>query len=84
MKIIPAIDLIGGQCVRLTQGDYNQKKTYNDNPLEVAKAFEGAGITNLHLVDLDGAKAKKIQNAAVLETVARMVERLRYPLYNFD
>ena len=70
MKIIPAIDLIDGKCVRLTQGDYNQKTTYNNNPLEVAKAFEGAGITNLHLVDLDGAKAKKIQNAAVLETVA--------------
>jgi len=70
MKIIPAIDLIDGKCVRLTQGDYNQKTEYNDNPLEVAKAFEGAGITNLHLVDLDGAKAKKIQNASVLETVA--------------
>jgi phosphoribosylformimino-5-aminoimidazole carboxamide ribotide isomerase len=70
MKIIPAIDLIDGKCVRLTQGDYNQKTEYNDNPLEVAKAFEGAGITNLHLVDLDGARLKKIQNAAVLEAVA--------------
>ncbi len=70
IKIIPAIDLIDGKCVRLTQGDYNQKKEYNSNPLEVAKAFEGAGITRLHLVDLDGAKAKKIVNHKVLETIA--------------
>ena len=56
MKIIPAIDIIGGKCVRLTQGDYNRKKEYNDSPLEVAKAFEGAGVVKLHLVDLDGAK----------------------------
>lgn len=70
IKIIPAIDLIDGKCVRLTQGDYNQKKEYNSNPLEVAKAFEGAGITRLHLVDLDGAKAKKIINHKVLETIA--------------
>jgi phosphoribosylformimino-5-aminoimidazole carboxamide ribotide isomerase len=70
IKIIPAIDLIDGKCVRLTQGDYNQKKEYNSNPLEVAKAFEGAGITRLHLVDLDGAKTKKIVNHKVLETIA--------------
>jgi len=70
MKIIPAIDLIDGKCVRLTQGDYGRKTVYSDNPLEIAKAFEGAGITHLHLVDLDGAKAKKIQNASVLEKVA--------------
>lgn len=67
--IIPAIDLIDGKCVRLTQGDYGQKKEYNDNPLEVAKMFEGAGITRLHLVDLDGAKNKKITNKHVLETI---------------
>lgn len=70
IKIIPAIDLIDGKCVRLTQGDYNQKKEYNSNPLEVAKAFEGAGITRLHLVDLDGAKTKKIVNHYILESIA--------------
>lgn len=70
MILIPAIDLIGGQCVRLTQGDYAQKKVYNENPLEVAKQFEGAGITRLHLVDLDGAKAKKVINLPVLELIA--------------
>ncbi len=69
MKLIPAIDLINGKCVRLTQGDYLQKTTYNDNPLEVAKAFEGAGIEHLHLVDLDGAKAGAVQNWAVLEEI---------------
>lgn len=69
-QIIPAIDIIDGKCVRLTQGDYSQKKTYNENPLEVAKMFEGAGIKRLHLVDLDGAKQKKIINAKVLETIA--------------
>ncbi len=62
MEIIPAIDLIDGKCVRLTQGDFAQKKQYNENPLEVAKAFEGAGIRRLHLVDLDGARQKKIIN----------------------
>jgi len=67
MRIIPAIDIIDGKCVRLTQGDYAQKKVYNENPLEVAKAFENAGITNLHLVDLDGAKASQIINYKVLE-----------------
>ena len=69
-QLIPAIDLINGQCVRLTQGDYGQKKVYSEDPLEIAKAFEGAGIQRLHLVDLDGAKAKKIVNAAVLERIA--------------
>lgn len=59
MQIIPAIDIIDGKCVRLTQGDYAQQKMYNEFPLEVAKEFEGAGIKRLHLVDLDGAKAGK-------------------------
>ena len=70
MRIIPAIDLIEGKCVRLTQGDYAQRKIYNENPLEVAKAFEDAGLRYLHLVDLDGAKAKKVVNHAVLERIA--------------
>lgn len=70
IQIIPAIDLIDGKCVRLSQGDYNQKTVYNENPLEVAKMFEAAGITRLHLVDLDGAKAKHIVNHKVLETIA--------------
>jgi len=70
MLIIPAIDIIDGKCVRLTQGDYNQKKVYNEHPLEVAKAFEDAGITHLHLVDLDGARARHIVNYKVLETIA--------------
>lgn len=70
-QIIPAIDLIEGQCVRLTQGDYAQKKVYSSDPLEVAKAFEGAGIKRLHLVDLDGAKAKKIVNVHILEKIAK-------------
>ncbi|TDQ15249.1 1-(5-phosphoribosyl)-5-[(5-phosphoribosylamino)methylideneamino] imidazole-4-carboxamide isomerase [Algoriphagus boseongensis] len=69
MYIIPAIDLIGGKCVRLSQGDYSSKKEYHDNPLEMAKRFEGAGIRRLHLVDLDGAKAKKIINGDVLESI---------------
>jgi len=70
MRIVPAIDLIEGKCVRLTQGDYAQKKIYNENPLEVAKEFEDAGLLYLHLVDLDGAKAKKIVNWKMLETIA--------------
>jgi phosphoribosylformimino-5-aminoimidazole carboxamide ribotide isomerase len=70
MYIIPAIDLIEGKCVRLTQGDYNQKKIYNENPLEVAKQFEDAGLNRLHLVDLDGAKAGHIVNHKVLERIA--------------
>jgi phosphoribosylformimino-5-aminoimidazole carboxamide ribotide isomerase len=69
MRIIPAIDIIEGKCVRLTQGDYNQKVIYNEDPLEVAKEFEANGIKFLHLVDLDGAKAKSIVNAKVLEKV---------------
>jgi phosphoribosylformimino-5-aminoimidazole carboxamide ribonucleotide (ProFAR) isomerase len=59
MIIIPAIDIIGGKAVRLTKGDYNQKKIYNEDPLEVAKMFEESGIKRLHLVDLDGAKQKR-------------------------
>ncbi|HEV7351015.1 1-(5-phosphoribosyl)-5-[(5-phosphoribosylamino)methylideneamino]imidazole-4-carboxamide isomerase [Telluribacter sp.] len=70
IQIIPAIDLIEGKCVRLTQGDYSQKKIYNEHPLEVAQQFEDAGLTRLHLVDLDGAKAKKIVNWKVLETLS--------------
>ncbi|MDA8918062.1 HisA/HisF-related TIM barrel protein, partial [Flavobacteriaceae bacterium] len=57
MRIIPAIDIIDGKCVRLSKGDYNTQKTYNEHPLEVAKAFEDHGIEYLHLVDLDGAKS---------------------------
>ena len=70
MIIIPAIDIIQGKCVRLTKGDYAQKIVYNDNPVEVAKQFEGAGIKRLHIVDLDGAKAGSIVNLKVLENVA--------------
>jgi phosphoribosylformimino-5-aminoimidazole carboxamide ribotide isomerase len=70
MDIIPAIDIIDGKCVRLTQGDYAQKKIYNENPLEVAKSFEAAGIKRLHLVDLDGAKAGAVKNWKVLESIA--------------
>ena len=70
MRIIPAIDIIEGKCVRLTKGDYSTQKTYNENPLEVAKAFEAHGIKYLHLVDLDGAKSKHIVNHKVLETLA--------------
>ncbi len=70
IDIIPAIDIIEGKCVRLSQGDYNQKKVYNENPLEVAKMFEEHGIKRLHLVDLDGAKAGNIVNYKVLETIA--------------
>lgn len=70
MEIIPAIDLIDGKCVRLTEGDYNQKSIYNDNPLTVAKQFEDAGLKRLHLVDLDGAKAGAVQNWKVLESIA--------------
>ena len=71
MEIIPAIDIIDGKCVRLTQGDYAQKKIYNESPLEVAKEFEAAGIKRLHLVDLDGAKAGKVQNWNVLEAITK-------------
>lgn len=71
MKIIPAIDIIDGKCVRLSKGDYDTKKIYNENPLEVAKEFEDYGIKYLHLVDLDGAKAKHIINHKVLESIAK-------------
>lgn len=70
MRIIPAIDIIEGKCVRLTQGDYSTKKVYNENPLEVAKRFEAAGIQYLHLVDLDGAKSNRVVNLAILEKIA--------------
>ena len=69
MQIIPAIDIIEGKCVRLTEGDYAQKKIYNEDPLEVAKAFEGIGLMRLHLVDLDGAKAGQVVNWKVLEKI---------------
>lgn len=70
MRIIPAIDLIEGKCVRLSKGDYDTKKIYNENPLEVAKEFEDHGIQFLHLVDLDGAKSHHIVNHKVLEQIA--------------
>lgn len=69
-EIIPAIDIIGGKCVRLNQGDYNKMKIYNDDPLEVAKSFEDLGIKRLHLVDLDGAKSGKVINYKVVENIA--------------
>lgn len=74
MQIIPAIDLIEGKCVRLTEGDYAQKKIYNEDPLEVAKAFEGIGLMRLHLVDLDGAKAGEVVNWKVLEKIANQTQ----------
>jgi len=70
MRIIPAIDIIEGKCVRLTKGDYDTKKVYNENPLEVAKEFQDNGIEYLHLVDLDGAKSKHIVNHKILESIA--------------
>lgn len=70
MKLIPAIDLIGGQCVRLQQGDYSKKTIYASDPLEVAKSFEDAGIRHLHLVDLDGAQDGESKNLKVLEQLA--------------
>lgn len=70
IELIPAIDLIDGKCVRLTQGDYNTKKIYNDDPLEVAKMFEDHGIRRLHMVDLDGAREGRIINYRTLEKVA--------------
>lgn len=71
MEIIPAIDIIDGKCVRLSQGDYAQKTIYNENPLEVAKQFEAAGLKRLHLVDLDGAKASHIVNHKTLEEISK-------------
>ena len=70
MRIIPAIDIIDGKCVRLTKGDYSTKKVYNEDPLEIAKEFEGNGIQYLHLVDLDGARSGKIINHKVLSEIA--------------
>jgi phosphoribosylformimino-5-aminoimidazole carboxamide ribotide isomerase len=70
MRIIIAIDIIGGKCVRLTRGDFNTTRVYNENPLEVAKQVEASGITWLHLVDLDGAKNKKLENIKILEQIA--------------
>ncbi len=69
MRIIPAIDIIEGKCVRLSKGDYNTKKIYHENPLEIAKAFEDNGIEYLHLVDLDGAKSQHIINYKALESI---------------
>ena len=70
MRIIPAIDIMDGKCVRLTKGDYTTKKIYNENPLEIAKSFEDNGIQFLHLVDLDGAKSNSIINYKILEKLA--------------
>jgi phosphoribosylformimino-5-aminoimidazole carboxamide ribotide isomerase len=70
IQIIPAIDIIGGKCVRLSKGDFTQMKVYNEHPLEVALQFQDAGISRLHLVDLDGAKTGKVKNWKVLETIA--------------
>lgn len=70
MRIIPAIDLIDGKCVRLSEGDYATKKVYSENPLEMARKFEASGIEFLHLVDLDGAKQGRIINAGILESIA--------------
>ncbi|MFI3267977.1 MAG: 1-(5-phosphoribosyl)-5-[(5-phosphoribosylamino)methylideneamino]imidazole-4-carboxamide isomerase [Rikenellaceae bacterium] len=71
IEIIPAIDIIDGECVRLSQGDYNQKKSYYKDPLEVAKMYEGIGLTRLHIVDLDGAKMSEPQNLKVVERITR-------------
>ena len=70
IEIIPAIDLIEGKCVRLTQGDFAQRKIYHENPLEAAREFERAGLTRLHVVDLDGARRGRVTNLKVLETIA--------------
>ncbi len=74
MEIIPAIDIIDGKCVRLTQGDYAKKTIYSENPLEIAKQFEDIGIKRLHLVDLDGARKGSVVNLAVLEKIASATE----------
>src|SRR5512140_999109 len=70
IEIIPAIDIIDGKCVRLSQGDYSKKTIYNEDPLEVAKQFEDIGILRLHLVDLDGAKKGEVVNIKVLDKIA--------------
>ena len=69
IELIPAIDIIGGQCVRLTKGDYDQKTVYSDSPATMAKEFEALGFQRLHVVDLDGAKSKHIVNDAVLKAI---------------
>ncbi|MEQ9437804.1 MAG: 1-(5-phosphoribosyl)-5-[(5-phosphoribosylamino)methylideneamino]imidazole-4-carboxamide isomerase [Cyclobacteriaceae bacterium] len=74
MEIIPAIDIINGKCVRLTQGDYQQKKEYNQSPLEVAQQLEAHGARRLHLVDLDGAKQKQVVNLSILEAIASQTQ----------
>lgn len=71
MQIIPALDIISGKCVRLSKGEFSTQKIYSDNPLDIAKSFEDAGLTRLHMVDLDGAKAGSITNLKVLESVAK-------------
>lgn len=76
MQVIPAIDIIGGKCVRLTRGDYNRKKEYSDNPKAIAQAFADAGIRRLHVVDLDGAKAKHVVNLDTLRAITS-VESLK-------
>jgi phosphoribosylformimino-5-aminoimidazole carboxamide ribotide isomerase len=76
ITLIPAIDIMDGQCVRLSGGDYARKKTYREDPLEVAKEFEQAGLTRLHLVDLDGARSGSVKNLAVLERIASNTELL--------
>lgn len=74
IELVPAIDMIEGKCVRLTQGDYDTQKIYNESPLEVAKQFQDAGVTRLHMVDLDGAKAGHIVNYRMLEKVASHID----------
>ncbi|HWH62150.1 MAG TPA: 1-(5-phosphoribosyl)-5-[(5-phosphoribosylamino)methylideneamino]imidazole-4-carboxamide isomerase [Ginsengibacter sp.] len=70
MELIPAIDIIDGKCVRLTKGDFSKKIIYRDNPLEIAKGFEAAGIKRLHIVDLDGANGEALKNIGVLENIS--------------
>ena len=74
MYIIPAIDIIDGKCVRLTQGDYSQKKIYDDNPVEVAKRYEAHGFSHLHVVDLDGARSKHVVNIDVLKNITQATD----------
>jgi phosphoribosylformimino-5-aminoimidazole carboxamide ribotide isomerase len=74
MRIIPAIDIIDGKCVRLAQGDYDRKKIYNENPVEVAQSFEDAGLKYLHLVDLDGAKAGSVTNWKVVKEITKQTK----------
>ena len=69
MRLIPAIDIIGGKCVRLTRGDYGSRKEYSQSPLEAARIFEENGLQYLHLVDLEGARSERIVNYRILETI---------------